>query len=326
MTLFWLTDLDEKKVTIEGDSGLSLASVRTFSWLVGGLLVVGLCANVYLVRVTARRRFPVRWDTFRLILRYSSVVDLSLCAVLASVILWSNVLLHNGSDVTLSLQCTHFDLDNVHYCGGIVVASGVVVAARQTVMLFTFDHEMALLRQNRMRTARLLKDITIVGAVCFLCTIMLTNFAPIVDLPLCHVVVPMTSRAIYLLIVPIVVSVVLGVVFVSRASDSDSEYERFETEVKHKFSNDSSCNVKIVERSMTSAEVDDAPDGVSESRWNRFVIVLHVAVLTWFILAAAMAVAGVLVQQVSVDTLFVLTATTVLTSVWSAFAVIRHWT
>ena len=58
MTLFWLTDLDEKKVTIEGDSGLSLASVRTFSWLVGPLLVVGLCANVYLVRVTARRRFP----------------------------------------------------------------------------------------------------------------------------------------------------------------------------------------------------------------------------------------------------------------------------
>ncbi|KAI0218834.1 hypothetical protein LSAT2_029476 [Lamellibrachia satsuma] len=136
----------------------------------------------------------------------------------------------------------------------------------------------------------------------------------------------MTSRAIYLLLVPIIVSVGLGVVFVSRASDSDSEYERFETEVKHKFSNDSSCNVKIVERSMTSAEVDETPDGMSDSRWNRFVIVLHVAVLTWFILAAAMAVAGVLVQQVSVDTLFVLTAATVLTNVWSALAVTRHWT
>ena len=326
MTLFWLTDLDEKKVTIEGDSGLSLASVRAFSWLVGGLLVVGLCANVYLVRVTARRRFPVRWETFRLILRYSSVVDLSLCTVLASVILWSNVLLHNGSDVILSLQCTHFDLDNVHYCGGIVVASSVVVAARQTVMLFTFDHEVALLRQNSMRTVRLLKDITIVGVVCFLCTMMLTNFAPIVDLQLCHVVVPMTSRTIYLLLVPIVVNVLIGVVFVLRASGTDSEYERFEMKVKHKFSDDSSCNAKTVERSMTSPEVDEAPDEVSDSRWNRFVIILHVAVLTWFIWVAPMAVAGMLMQRVSVETLYLLTAVPVLTSVWSAFAVFRHWT
>ena len=321
MTLCWLTNLDEKKVTIEGDSGLSLASVRAFSWLEGALLVVGLCANVYLVRVTDRRRFPVRWDTFRLILRYSSVVDLSLCAVLASVIMWSNVLFDTGSDVTLSLQCTHFDLDSVHYCGGIVFASGVVAAARQVVMLFTFDHEVALLRQNRMRTVRLLKDVAVVGFFGFLGTIAIGNFAPNVDLLVCYVIVPMTSRAIYLLLVPIVVSVVIGLVFVSRAFGTDSE-----TKVKLRFSDDSSCNAKVVARSVTSAEVDDAPDEVSDSRWNRFVIVLHVAVLAWFIFAAAMAVAGVLMQQVSVDTLFLLTAATVLTSVWSAFAVIRHWT
>ena len=304
MTLFWLIDLDEKKVAIEGDSGLSLASIRAFSWLVGGLLVVGLCANVYLVRVTARRRFPVRWDTFRLILCYSSVVDLPLCVVLASVILWSNVLLHNGSDVTLSLQCTHLHLDNVHYCGGIVVASSVVVAARQTVMLFTFEHEVALL----------------------LGTMMLTNFAPIVDLELSHVVVPMASRTIYLLLVPIVVNVLIGVVFVLRASGTDSEYDIFEMKVKHKFSDDSSWNAKTVERSMTSPEVDEAPDEVSDSRWNRFVIILHGAVLTWFIWVAPMAVAGMLMQRVSVETLYLLTAVPVLPSVWSAFAVFRHWT
>ena len=64
------------------DIAVSLSSVRNFSWLVGIVLIVGVSANAYLVWLSARRRLSVRWETFSLILRYSSIVDMSLCVLL----------------------------------------------------------------------------------------------------------------------------------------------------------------------------------------------------------------------------------------------------
>ena len=295
MAVFSWPEGDEKTTTAEGNDGLLLAGLWAFSWLMGTLLVMGLGANVYLIRVSTRHRFPVQWDTFRTILRHSSVVDLSQCFALAAVVFRSVIMSRTGSRLeSSSVQCMRFDINSLLYAGGVVVASGVVVVARQTIMLVAFEQEVALLRQNRMRTARLVRDITVVGIVCLLATTALSPVAPSVDQPLCYVTWSMSSRLYQLVLVPVAVSVLVGVVdVVSRPPDtvptSDSEH-------------------------------------VTDSRWTRFVISAHVAAITWFVLAAALTAAGLLLQPVSVDVLMALTGGVVLTSVWSAFAVARHWT
>lgn len=302
MATFCWTECDKKNVTLVEDNGRSFAGMWTFSWLMGALLILGVCSNVYIVWITNQGRFPVRWDTFRLILRYTSIVDLSLCVVLALVMLQSSVPFLTGNGLeSFEMQCTRFDLDSLLNCGGIAVASGVVVAARQTIMLVAFDEEVSLLQQNRTRTAKLVRDIAVVGVVCFIATMVLSRVEPVIDLPLCYVTGRMTSRAIHLFLVPIVVNILLGVLLVARPACSDNKYVR---------------------QTNTKLPLSD----ISDSRWNRFVISGHVAALTWFLLTAAMAAAGVLLRQVTVDLFFALTGGVVFTSVWSVFAVVRHWT
>ena len=64
-----------------------LANKWMFSWLVATQLLVAVCANVCLLRATSQRRFPVHWDTFRVVLRLSGVVDLSLSVAVAVVVI-----------------------------------------------------------------------------------------------------------------------------------------------------------------------------------------------------------------------------------------------
>ena len=290
--LCWITCENENASRAE-ESALPFAGFWTFTWLMCTLLILGLCANVYLISMTNRRRFSVRWDTFRLILRYTSVVDISLCIILASVVLRSTFLSFTEIRLDpLSVQCSSIDLDRLLYAGGIVVASGVVVAVRQTIMLLAFDQEVMLLQQNRRRIAQLVKVIAVVGVVCFVTTMTLSRIAPAVDQPLCYVTWSMLSRPSHLILVPMSVIVILGI-------------------------------FDIVFR-QSSIDLEDVQQ-VDDSRWTRFVISAHVALITWFIFAAAMTAAGVLVQPVNVDVVIMLTSCVVLTSVWSALAVAIHW-
>ena len=150
------------------DIAVSLSSVRNFSWLVGIVLIVGVSANAYLVWLSARRRLSVRWETFSLILRYSSVVDMSLCVLLDSFVMWSSVVSYARSDMAMSFQCGDFKLECVAiYCGFIVVSSWGIVAARKAIMLFTFEPELAVLQQNRMRLVTVLRDLAVSGVVCY---------------------------------------------------------------------------------------------------------------------------------------------------------------
>ncbi|KAI0226816.1 hypothetical protein LSAT2_022688 [Lamellibrachia satsuma] len=292
-----------------------LPNLWTFSWLTAGLLLVGVSGNVYLVWVTTRRRFTVRWETFRLILRYSSVVDLSMCAVLASVVTWLYVVTYTGNDVKLTLKCPLYDRQGLLWSGAILVGNGVVVAARQAVTLLAFDSEVALLNRNRMRTARLLRDVAVVGVIYFGALGLSTRFAHVVDRSLCYVVGAMSFRAVHLFLVPIVVTVIIGIVVVTRpVAERQPPGDLLSDEAT------------LTEPSSKAPEDDSALEEVSHSRWNRLVIVAHVALVTWFTTMAAMAAAGVLIEPVSADTLFVLTSCTSLTSAWSVFAVITYWT
>ena len=298
-------------VHFDPESELLLSRVRTSSWLTAGLLLIGVSANVYLVWVTTRRRFTVRWETLRLILHYSSVVDLSMCAVLASVFMWPYVVIYTGSHV----KCTLHDRESLLSRGAILIASGVVVVARQTVTLLAFQDEVALLHRNRMRTARLLRDVAVVGVVYFVASEMCKRFAPVVSWSLCYVVGAMSFRGVHLFLVPIVVTVIIGIVVVTRpVAERQPPGDLL------------SDKATLTEPSSKAPEVERAPEEVSDSRWNRLVIVAHVALVTWFTMMAAMAAAGVLTEPVSADTLFVLTSCTSLTSAWSVFAVIRYWT
>ena len=296
---------------------LSLSGVRNFSSLMGIVLALGVCANVYLVWLSARRRLSVRWETFRLILRYSSLVDFSLCAVLASFVSWSFVVFHRTRGVSkLALQCSDFNLNSMLvYAGVITVSSGVVVAARQSTMLFAFEREATLVRQNRTRVVKLIRDLVCVGAICFVGTISMDLFGPVAKLPMCYIKGTISSHTALLLLVPIAVSVALGVMVIAPADNADNENKATEKNLNM-------CD----ELAVSAKDVEDPPDQVSDSRWNRFVVMVHVVVLTWFILAAVMASVGVLLQPISVSTFFVLTGSTSLISVWSAYSMARHWT
>ena len=301
------------------DFELALSGVRNFSSLMGIVLALGVCANVYLVWLSARRRLSVRWETFRLILRYSSLVDFSMCAVLASFVAWSFVVFHHTRGASkLALRCRAFNLNSMLvYAGVITVSSGIVVAARQSTMLFAFERELTLVRQNRTRVVKLIRDLVCVGAVCFVGTISMDLFGPVAKLPMCYVKGTISSHTALLLLVPIAVSVALGVMVIAPADNAEDK----EKKATHK-------NLSMPDDLAISAakDVEDPSDQASDSRWNRFVVVLHVVVLTWFILAAVMASVGVLLQPISVSTFFILTGSTSLISVWSAYSMARHWT
>ena len=315
MTFVLWNNYEERVVNLDVEGDVWLPRIQTFSSLMAVLLAVGFFSNVYIFWITTRRRFPVRWDTIRLFLRYSSVVDVSLCCVLGSVALWPLVVFHIGQAKTLTLQCARCDLNVVLFGGVLFIACGVLVVTRQVITMLTFDLEMALLRQNRKRTMKLLVTVAVTGVLCFVAWRLLEIHQPVIDLPLCFIVGSMSSRPIYLLLVPVAVNIVVHV-----------NETRPVVECLPVILGKLSDNSELVEHSPQSSEEENAPTEVSDSRWKRLIIVLHVAVVTWFIQAAGMATAGVLTEPLNIYTLLVLTGTTSLTSAWNAFAVYRHWT
>ena len=288
-----------------------LPRILTSFLLSTALLLVGALGNVHLVWLTARRRFPVRWETCRQIVRYSSIVDLSLCAVLAPVVLWPYVAILTGSDVAVTARCTQYDLECLQLCGAMVVGCGIVVAARQTVTLLTFYDEEALLSRNRMRTVRLLRDVTVVGVVVFVGLQLCKHIVPTFRFSAYYVVGPMTFHAAVLLLVPVVATVIIGGAVVARAQRPRADQ--------------SAQAAKLSAELLPPEDEERAPEEVSDTRRNRAVVVVHVAAVTWFTMSLAMAAAGVLTGPITASTLYVLTSCTSLASAWSLYAVLRYW-
>ena len=286
-----------------------------FSALLGVLLLTGVLANGFVVWLSTRRHFLIRWQTFRLSLRYSKIIDLSLCAALAATIAWPWQMFDTGSDVIVAVDCKHFGLEKVLYTGVFAAASGVVVVCRQVSMLCTFEHEDVLLNQHSSRTVRLLGDVVIVSVVTFTASLYVKLVVPDFDLPLCFVVHPATPQAVYLFLAPAVVTLALGIAVAALPSTD------FERPRSIQPTNDDLSDKAILVGSRS--EVDEVP---THSTWNRLVIVTNVPVLTWCLLLAAIAMAGQLLQPVSVGILFTLTSCMALDGVWSVFSLVRHWT
>ena len=303
------------------DADVWFTGLRNFAGLTGGLLLVGILANAYLLRLTSRSRFPVRWETFRLSLRYSSVIDLSLCFAFAPVMMWPWVNFLAGGDVPLSLRCARFDVKNVSRLGFVLVGSGVVVFCRQVCMLNTFQHETSLINQHGGRTVKLLRDVVIVGAICVVFYLFLPNFAPDIHVACCFVDGWMTSRTVYIFLLPVAVNVILGVVVLAPTSPPEVDTER--QDVTQTTGEDFAG--KAID-SLPLHDYEKGFDKITHSRWNRFVIAASASVLTWFVLVAALALTGILLQPPNVDTVFVMVSVATLYSVWSACSLFRYWT
>ena len=303
---------------MDDESDVWLSRIQTFSSLMA-VLALGFFSNVYVIWTTTRRRFPVRWETFRLILRYSCFIDLSLCAGIAWIVLRPYLLFHTRSDVTLTVQCVRFDVDSAMFSGGMIVGSGVVALARQAFILFTFDQEMALLNHNCSRTLKLFRDVTVVGVACFVSCCLLNRFVPDFALLVCFATEGVTSRAIYVLLLPVVVNIALGVVVVARTTGPVTDCEIPQSTgvvIGH-----AACEAKLDDQASQSS-----PDEVSDSRWKRFVIIMNVGLITWFVMTAAMAFSGVLMMSLDINALALLSCISALISAWNAFAVFAYWT
>ena len=296
-----------------------LSNVPVTSWLTCVAFITGVCANAYLVWSTARRRFQVKWETFRLILRYTSVID--------SVVLLSCVLAsYTGSDTTLPVQCKQFGSDDAYNCVCIAVGYGVTVVTRQTIMLVTFEQEVVLQRQNRMRVVKLLRDVAIVGFVSAIGVLLLDTFTSFFDLRLCYVIAESSSSGIIPVLVPIVASFVLGVFVVAPSPNTHTDNTQEHKDIEAATSDDATrISISAGDISMTSMEEHDISDHVSDSRWNRFIIILHATYISWFVLATAMAFGRLLTYSVAVDKLYILTGFTGV-SMWSCYSVTRRWT
>ena len=310
------------------DIEVSLSGVRNFSWLMGVVLSMGVSANAYLVWVSARRRLSVRWETFSLLLRYSIVVDVSLCAFMTSFIVWSSVVAYARTSANVSFQCADFQLENAPiYCGVMIVGSGCIVTARQAIMLFAFEPEVQVLRQTRMRVVTVLGDLAVTGVVCFLGAVLAANFGPDIHLRMCYVIGSISSHAARMFLAPNVVVVVLCTVVIVRSTRTDNEYKRQETHTSLDTSDDSGNTAKDDELCIMMTSLENFADEECDSRWSTFIaIVLRMTVVTWVTLAAVMTLARVLMQPVSIHTFVMLSGTAALTSGWSAFAITRHWT
>ncbi|KAK2172076.1 hypothetical protein NP493_994g00017 [Ridgeia piscesae] len=301
------------KTTAEGDEWL--ANTRTFSWLMAIQLLVAVCANVYLLRVTSQRRFSVHWDTFRVVLRHSSVVDLSLCVAVAGVVIWSSLVLNND---TLTVSCACYTLDQVLLAGAVVVAGGIVVCCRQAFVLVLFSDETPLLREHRFRVVNILRTVSVVAVVGLVIAALARCLLPSFEWSLCFVVGTVPPRAGYLLVVPVVVHFCLGVAFVAQAKPSEAG--RKQSPSVHI---DVSCE-KLVEQSLLTEQ--DGRTGLSYSRWRCFIVEVNVGINTWLTMAAAMVMAGTLLPPPTVDTLLVMIGCTAAFSVWTSISVFLHWT
>ena len=305
---------------MDTESIMWLSSIQTFSSLVAVLLAVGFFSNVYIFWITTRRRFPVRWETFRLILHYSSIIDFSLCAAIVWIVLRPQWLFHAGGDLTLTIQCAQYSLDTALVPGAI---SGIVAIARQVSILLPFDDEVALLNQNSSRMMKLLRDVIVITIVSFVSLILLNIFAPDYSISMCFVTEDVMSRATYVLLVPVVVNIVLGVVVIAWPTAPVTGCEQSRSTRVNII--DLSYKAKLAGQSSLSCDEEDAPVEMTDSRWKRFVIVSHVGLATWLILATALAIRGVLMSSININTLAFLCGSFALTSAWSAFAIFTYW-
>ena len=303
------------------DADVWFSGLRNFAGLTGSLLLVGILANAYLLRLTARNRFPLHWETARLSVRYSSVLDLSLCVVVVPVILWAWANFQTRTDVSLTLRCTRLDVNHLSYLGFVLVCIGVVVVCRQMCILNMFHRETSLMKEHGGRIVKLLRDVAIVGAVSVLSYLLLPKFAPDIHLTCCFVDGWLMSRNVYLFPLPIAVNVILGFMVLTRTSRPEVDAERQQLMP-------TSCG-DLSEKATNSLPVDDFVkriDHITHSPWDRAVILAWMSVLTWCVIAAAMALAGVLLQPVNVGTLFVVVSASGLHGAWTVYAVSRYWT
>ena len=298
------------------DADVWFTGLRNFAGLTGALLLVGILANAYLLRLTSRSRFPVCWEAVRLSLRYVCVIDLFLCFVFTSVIMWLWVNFHTGCGVSLSLRCARFDSKHLWRLGILFVGSGVVVVCHQECLLHTFQHETSLINQHSGRTLKLLRDNAIVGAICVVSYSFLPRFAPDIHLSFCIVDGWMSSRTVCLFPLSVAVNVILGVVILSRTSPPEVDSER--QDVMQATGGDFSD--KAID-SLPLHDYENNFDKITHSRWNRFLIAASASVLTWFVLVAPMAFPGNLLE-----TVFVMVSVSTLYSVWSACSLFRYWT
>ena len=317
MTPICRTNCEESNDYFTNDSDESWSrGVWTVTGLASVLLLVGVLSNAYTLWVTATRRYAVRWETSRLTMRYSSVIDMSMCIILVSVVLWPWLLFQTGHDIDVTLRCTRVDLGKGFLGGLFLIASGTVVVCRQVNMLHTFDEEDALLQQHGWRAVKLMRDVVIVGVVCMFASSLLGRLIPHTDMELCLALGSPMPRAINLILVQVGVNIALGIIVVVTTKRPDVEAEKRE-------------NDEILpEKTMPvkpSDEFENASGVVPHSRWSRFVIVSSASVLTWILLAISLALTGLLMQPVDVGTFFVLVVYTAQVNAWSVFAIVRYW-
>ena len=318
MTPICHTNYDESTDYFTTDSdGSWCRGVWTVTGLASVLLLVGVLSNAYTLWVTTSRRYAVRWETSRLTMRYSSVIDMSMCVVLVAIVLWPWLLFQTGYDIDVTLRCARVDLGKGFLGGLFLIASGTVVVCRHVSMLHTFGDEDALLQQHGWRTVKLMRDVVIVGVVCFLASSLLGRLVRHTDTELCLALGASMPRAINLIIAQVGVHIALGVVVMVTTKRPDVEAER------------PSKTVEILSEKAIlikqSHEFENAPGEAPHSRWSRFVIVSSVSVLTWILLAISLALAGLLMQPVDVGTFFVLVVYTAQVNAWSVFAIMRYW-
>ncbi|KAK2178185.1 hypothetical protein NP493_556g01017 [Ridgeia piscesae] len=292
--------------------GMWLANIRAFSWLVSTQLLVAVCANVYILRATSQRRFPVHWNTFRVVLRHFSVIDLSLCIVVAVVVIWSWLVLN---DDTLTVSCAWYTVDPVLLAGAEVVVGGIAVCCRQVYVLVLFSHEEPLLRENRFRVVKLLRTVSVVAFIGVVIATVAKCLLSSFEVSLCFAVWTLPPYAGYLFVVPVVVHIGLGVAFVVQAKPSEAGRKQSPA-----VNIDVSCK-KLVEQS--SLTVQDGRAEIGDSRRRRFILEVNVGIITWFIMAASMVMVGLPPSGV---TLLLVSGCTASCSVWSAVSVFRYWT
>ena len=293
-----------------------LSGIQPLSRLVGLLVSVSLCVNIFVIWATSNRRFSHHFNTPRLVLRCSGAIHLSLCAVIAEIILRPIVLDHTGSDNNETLQCTRYN--SAIFAGVIIAASCIIVAGRQGIMYLTFDHGVAQAPNDHFHAGELLRPVAAVTVVGFVGATLLWSVSPAIDQPLCFVVGVTSTRGVYLLLVPAVINVTLGAMVVVRGARHSISSGRLRRQMN------------ALPLQLTSVETPSRQDGCASldviySRRKRLLIATNVAILTWIYLGTTMVTGGVLTQTVSVDTLLVVSGYLALDSVCSAFVAADYW-
>ena len=202
---------------------------------------------------------------------------------------------------------------------GLVIVGGIVVCCRQVFVVVLFNDEEPLFRENRFRVVNLMGTVSVVAVVAVVIAAVARYLLSSFDVSVCFVddgTVP--PRAGYLLVLPVIVHIGLGVAFVAQAKCPETR--RKQSPSVHM---DVSCE-KHVEQSTLA--VQDGRIELSDSRWKRFILVVSVGVITWFIIGVSIVMAGVYGLPPSGGTLVLVSGYAAACSVWSAVSVFRCWT